>query len=290
VPGGTVTFYGVRGSTPCDGPELVRYGGNSSCCVLETPGEPPVVFDLGTGVRSYGEALAARGEAAGFEGSVLLTHLHWDHTMGFPFFTPLLCGGRAVDIFGPRQEDGTLGDVFGQLMRQPFFPISPGDLPGDARFQDVGEDDFALHHAKVRSRWVPHTSPTLGFRVESNGIAVAYISDHGPGCTDHDDEFVPTDILDLADGVDLLIHDSQHTAEEYEGKRTWGHCTVDYAVHVAREAGARRLALFHHDPVHTDRDVDKILLHARELVSRRGGPDVIAAAEGCSVDLGHAVS
>jgi ribonuclease BN (tRNA processing enzyme) len=204
--------------------------------------------------------------------------------MGFPFFMPLLCGS-AVDIYGPRQEGAPLGEVFGELMRQPFFPISPSDLPGEARFQDCGDDDFAMHHAKVRSRWVRHTSPTLGFRVQVNGHSVAYISDHGPGCSDDDDEFVPADVLDLADGVDLLIHDSQHSAEEYEGKRTWGHCTVDYAVHVAREAGARRLALFHHDPAHSDRDVDKLLVHAREIVSQRGGPDVIAAAEGCGVEL-----
>jgi phosphoribosyl 1,2-cyclic phosphodiesterase len=286
VPGGTVTFYGVRGSTPCDGPQLVRYGGNSSCVALEVEGEPPVVFDLGTGVRSYGEVLVARGEAVGFRGVVLLTHLHWDHTMGFPFFTPLLCGEGSVQIFGPRQPDASLGDVFGQLMRQPFFPISPAELAGEANFCDVGDDDFACGRAKVRSRWVRHTSPTLGFRVEADGISVAYISDHGPGCADDADDHVPLDVLDLADGVDLLIHDSQHTAEEYEGKRSWGHCTVDYAVHVARESGARRLALFHHDPMHSDDDVDRLLDHARDLVARRGGPDVIAAAEGGQVELG----
>jgi phosphoribosyl 1,2-cyclic phosphodiesterase len=281
-----VTFYGVRGSTPCDGPELLRYGGNSSCCTLETPDEPPIVFDLGTGVRSYGEALKARGEVEHFRGSVLLTHLHWDHTMGFPFFSPLLCGDGVVDIYGPRQPDGPLGQIFRQLMRQPFFPIGPDDLPGEARFHDAGDDDFGLGHAKVRSRWVRHTSPTLGFRVETDGIAVAYLSDHGTGCSDDPDDFVPADVLDLADGVDLLIHDSQHTASEYETKRHWGHCTVDYAVHVAREAGAHRLALFHHDPVHSDHDIDRILLYARELSAERGGPDVIAAAEGCTVELG----
>lgn len=286
MPGGTVTFYGVRGSTPCDGPEIVRYGGNSSCCVLEAPGEPPVVFDLGTGVRSLGDALGAKGEAEGFRGIVLLTHLHWDHTMGFPFFKPLLCPDGQADIYGPKQPDGSLAEIFGQLMRQPFFPISPDDLPGDARFRDVGDDDFAHGHAKIRSRWVRHTSPTLGFRVETDGISVAYISDHGPGCSDDPDDHIPADVLDLADGVDLLIHDSQHTAEEYEPKRTWGHCTVDYAVHVAHEAGVKRLALFHHDPNHSDRDIDRILLDARDLASRKGALDVIAASEGCSVELG----
>jgi ribonuclease BN (tRNA processing enzyme) len=138
----------------------------------------------------------------------------------------------------------------------------------------------------VRSRWVRHTSPTLGFRAEVEGVTVAYLSDHGPGCVGDPDDFVPTDVLDLCDSADLVIHDSQHTSEEYEAKRHYGHCTVDYAVHVAREAGARRLALFHHCPTHSDGDVDLMLLHARELCARASGSlDVFAAAEGLTVDL-----
>ena len=133
----------------------------------------------------------------------------------------------------------------------------------------MANDDFALNGAKVRSRWVRHTDPTLGFRVEIEGVSVAYLSDHGPGTVPDDpDDYVPDDVLELCDGVDLLIHDAQHTAEEYEIKRTWGHCTIEYAIHVAKEAGARQLALFHHCPSHGDESLDTILRDARE--SRRG--------------------
>jgi ribonuclease BN (tRNA processing enzyme) len=133
---------------------------------------------------------------------------------------------------------------------------------------------------------VRHTDPTLGFRVEMEGVSVAYLSDHGPGTVPDDaDDYVPRDVLELCDGVDLLIHDAQHTAEEYEIKRTWGHCTIDYAIHVAKEAGARQLALFHHCPSHGDERLDTILRDAREFSARINGPEVFAAADCMSHEL-----
>ena len=138
----------------------------------------------------------------------------------------------------------------------------------------------------MRSRWIRHTDPTLGFRVEIEGVSIAYLPDHGPGTTDDPDFYVPEAVLELCDGVDLLIHDAQHTNEEYEIKRSWGHCTIEYALHVGREAGARTLALFHHCPSHGDDAIDEILRDARDLSARTGGPSVIAAADGLTVDVG----
>ena len=164
------------------------------------------------------------------------------------------------------------------MMCPPFFPIRPDGLSGDVRFHDTGDDDFPIGLAKVRSRWVRHVGPTLGFRVEWGGLSVAYVPDHGPGCCPDDpDDYVPHEILELCDGVDLLIHDAQHTPEEYEPKRHWGHSTVDYAVHVARESGAKELVLFHHDPAHGDDELDRIAVRdgrsfrrARRARGRRG--------------------
>jgi phosphoribosyl 1,2-cyclic phosphodiesterase len=297
VPGGTrVRFHGTRGSTPCAGARYERYGGNTSCVSFEADGHPPVIFDMGTGLRPYGEELVGFATSGpegrshppfgAFHGAVLLTHLHWDHIQGLPFFGPLGDPDATLDVYGPRQEEGSLADVFTGVMRPPYFPIRPDQIGGAVRFHDSAHDDFAVNGAKVRSRWVRHTSPTLGFRAEVEGVTVAYLSDHGPGCVGDRDDFVPADVLDLCDSADLVIHDSQHTWEEYESKRHYGHCTVDYAVHVAREAGARRLALFHHCPTHSDGDVDLMLLHARELCARASGSlDVFAAAEGLTVDL-----
>jgi phosphoribosyl 1,2-cyclic phosphodiesterase len=276
-----VTFWGVRGSTPCDGHQFDRYGGNTSCVQITAGGHDPILLDLGTGLRNYGEQLAHEDALDGFHAHVLLTHLHWDHIQGLPFFAPLAAGGGTVEVYGPEQAEGPLGEVFDGVMSPPYFPITYRQMHGTVHFQGVSSDDFALNGAKVRTRWVRHTDPTLGFRVEIEGVSIAYLSDHGPGTVPDDpDDYVPPDVLDLCDGVDLLIHDAQHTVPEYETKRDWGHCTIDYAIHVAREAGARELALFHHCPSHGDDRVDEILRDARDLVARIGGPEVFAAADG----------
>jgi phosphoribosyl 1,2-cyclic phosphodiesterase len=282
VSGGiTVTFHGVRGSTPCAGPQYARYGGQSSCVVLSAADQQPIIFDLGTGLRQYGLDCTQP-----FHGTALLSHLHWDHVQGLPFFLPLHVPGATLDVFGPQQTEGPLGDVFAQMMRPPFFPIRPEDLIGEVRFHGTADDDFPVGLAKVRSRWVRHVGATLGFRVEWNGTSIAYLPDHGPGTIPADaDDYVPPEVLELCDGVDLLIHDAQHTRAEYEAKRHWGHCTVDYAVLVAREAGARKLALFHHDPAHGDDAMDVIGREAMELGARMGVSEVEVARDGLRLEL-----
>jgi phosphoribosyl 1,2-cyclic phosphodiesterase len=278
----------VRGSTPCAGSRYERYGGNTSCVSVESDGHDPVIFDMGTGLRPYGDELMGGGPPERFHGTVLLSHLHWDHIQGLPFFGPMSCADSTLDIFGPRQEDGPLDEVFAGVMCQPYFPITPDELHGTARFFGVDDDHFPVNGAKVRSRWIRHTSPTVGYRLDLEGFSVAYVSDHGPGCSDDPDNFVPSGVLELADGADLLIHDAQHTCEEFEAKRHFGHSSVEYALHVAREAGARRLALFHHCPSHSDDDVDRMHRYTCDLADRGSADiDVYAAAEGLVVELGH---
>ncbi len=247
----------------------------------------PIVFDLGTGLRPFGATVDGA-----FHGTALLSHLHWDHVQGLPFFVPLHREGSTLDVHGPRQAEGQLGEVFAQMMRPPFFPIRPSGLIGEVRFHDTGDDDFPVGLAKVRSRWVRHVGPTLGFRVDWNGTSVAYLPDHGPGTiADHPDDYIPPEVLELCDGVDLLIHDAQHTANEYEPKRHWGHCTIEYALHVAREVGVRNLALFHHDPVHGDREMDEIGCRAEDLAARKGLPALTVARDGMNLELAaHPVS
>ena len=280
-----VTFHGVRGSTPCEGAQYARYGGHSSCVTVDAPDQAPIILDLGTGVR----ALGAQMGAVELHSTVLLTHLHWDHVQGLPFFAPMHNPATTLDVHGPRQAEGDLGEVFAQMMRPPFFPIRPDGLAGTVRFHDTGDDDFPVGLAKVRSRWVRHVGPTLGYRVDWNGIAIAYIPDHGPGCCPDDpDDHVPQEILELCDGVDILIHDAQHTMAEYGPKRHWGHSTIDYAILVAREAGARKLALFHHDPAHHDEELDRIAVEAAETSAACGSAEVVVAREGLVLDVAAA--
>ena len=274
-----VTFYGVRGSCPCPSSSHNRYGGNTACVSLEVPGEDPILFDCGTGLRAFGETQPTDGS---FRAAALVTHLHWDHVQGLPFFPPADRIGARFDVFGPAQADGTLGEVFSGLMRPPYFPVRFSDLRGEIVFHDVDEDDFAIGDAKIRVRQVPHCGPTVGYRVSWDGASVAYVSDHQapPG----QDSVAPS-VIELCESTDLLIHDAQYTLDEFHEKAHWGHCSVDYAVLVAKECGARRLALFHHDPAHDDGVVDELLAHARARSEAIGGPEVIAAAEGMRLKL-----
>jgi phosphoribosyl 1,2-cyclic phosphodiesterase len=275
----SVSFHGVRGSTPCSGPEVARYGGNTSCVSLAVADGPPIVFDLGTGLRNFGAGVPSHTP---FLGAALVTHLHWDHVQGLPFFTPTLRPGGHLDVFGPRQPDGGLRDAFERMVQPPFFPVTFDDFAGSFEFGDVHDDDFALFDAKVTARPVPHLGATVGYRVERGGVTVAYVSDHQQPL---DGSFRVADaVLELAEGCDLLIHDAQYTACDFAHKAHWGHCTVEYAVEVARQAGARRLALFHHDPAHGDDLLDTIHGAAR-VAGNHWGIDVIGACEGMSIVL-----
>ena len=279
-----VTFWGVRGSTPCPCEENQRYGGNTACVSLEAPGQEPIVFDLGTGLRYWGEALG-RGEVP-FHGTALITHLHWDHVQGLPFFVPVNREGASLAIYG-RSEDGTLQEAFEEFMRPPFFPIRPSDLAGDITFHDVDSTDFEFGRARISVGDVPHTGSTNGYRVEIDGVVIAYISDHQqPTGTDA----IAPSVLALCEGADLVVHDAQYEPHEFALKADWGHCTVAYAVRVAAEAGAKRLALFHHDPSHGDDVVDRLVAEARALAVGTSVVEVLGAAEGTTVALSPAVA
>jgi phosphoribosyl 1,2-cyclic phosphodiesterase len=190
-------------------------------------------------------------------------------------------GGR-LQVYGPKQERGSLGHVFGDFMRPPYFPVHFSQLAGEVTFHDVVDDELAIGDAKVSVRPVPHCGPTVGYRIEWDGVTVTYISDHQAPLALNT---VADQVLELCDGADLLIHDAQYSGAEFRQKSDWGHCTVDYAVLVAKESAAKMLALFHHDPAHDDDAVDRLLAQARDTSERLNGPEVIAAAEGLTIDL-----
>jgi phosphoribosyl 1,2-cyclic phosphodiesterase len=274
-----ITFYGVRGSTPSPCEANRRYGGNTSTVVLQPVGADPIVFDLGTGLRLWA---GTEQLADPFRGTALVTHIHWDHVQGLPFFGPILRAGSQLDVYAPPQAEGPLSAVFGDFIRPPYFPVHYSELLGDIRFHEVDDADLEIGSAKVKVRPVPHVGPTVGYRVDWDGVSVAYISDHQapPGL-----DSIADSVLALCDGVDLLIHDAQYTPDEFVQKVDWGHCTVGYAVLVAKEAGARRLALFHHDPAHSDERVDEIEAEAQQAATDSRLDEVFAAREGLSLQL-----
>ncbi len=279
----TVTFWGVRGSTPCPCDANRRYGGNTACVAIEAPGLDPIVLDLGTGLRFWGETLPHDGS---FRGTAFVTHLHWDHVQGLPFFVPINVAGAQLDVYAPPQDGVSVADAFGEFMRPPYFPVRAGDLFGEIRFHDAANRQIDLGRARVMARDVPHVGATNGYRVEVDGVSVAYLSDHQQPVDDP--RRIADSVLELCDGADLVIHDAQFTPADFAQKSTWGHCTVEYAVRVAAEAGARRLALFHHDPMRCDTAIDDLAIQARELGAALGLTEVLAAAEGTTVVLSPA--
>ena len=247
--------------------------------MLDVDGHAPIMFDLGTGLRLLADTQPLDGT---FRASALVTHIHWDHVQGLPFFPPIDRRGAELDVYGPAQEHGPLAEVFGGFMRPPYFPVHFSELRGDIRFHAVYDADFEIGTAKIKARPVPHCGPTVGYRVDWDGVSVAYVSDHqAPLSLDH----VSESVLELCDGADLLIHDAQYTPGEFEEKSHWGHCTMDYAVLVAREAGARKLCLFHHDPAHSDDDLDGFLAEMQDRGTAAGLDGVLSAAEGLSLDF-----
>ncbi|MEP1123470.1 MAG: MBL fold metallo-hydrolase [Ilumatobacter sp.] len=283
----TASFHGVRGSTPCHGPDIMRYGGNTSCVAIRIPGADPILLDLGTGLRYFG---LEQPPGVPFRGTCLLSHLHWDHIQGLPFFTPLLTDGAEVTIHAPSQDDGTSVErVFARTITPPLFPIDLAMLPGNVSYSEVGDSEFVIDGGaagdiRVMSRVIPHIGRTVGYRIEWNGRSIAYLSDHQQPC---DGTLAASrGAFDLCRDVDLLIHDAQYTPAEFATKCDWGHCTVGFAVWLAAEAGAKRLALFHHDPTHDDETLDRLVVEARVDGEARG-VDVVGASEGLTLTVGE---
>lgn len=274
-----ITFHGVRGSTPCHGPDTVRYGGNTACVSVDIEGQEPILFDLGTGFRYFGRTWAhTRGTS--FRGTALVTHLHWDHVLGLPFFVPLISTKSHLTVRGPRQQEGvaeSFAAAVRRIVQPPTFPVTVDDFPGTVDILDTGDESFMVGDVHVTARFVPHLGPTLGYRIEHAGRSVAYVSDHQQPLGGSFS--VADSVRELAEGVDLLIHDAQYTAAEFAQKSTWGHCTQDYAVAVAASCGAKRLAMFHHDPERTDDELDAYSPCGSAMT------EVFAAREGLVVEL-----
>jgi phosphoribosyl 1,2-cyclic phosphodiesterase len=281
-----VTFYGVRGSCPCSGDRYRRYGGNTSCLLIEIEGDEPLIVDLGTGARALGDVLLAQARATGnpLQATALLTHLHFDHILGIPFFSPLQDPGARLTLHGPAQMRGTVRDALHAAVQPPVFPIHMDEFPGKMVMIDTREEDFSIGSAKVMARSIPHSGITLGYRIEAEGRTIAYLPDHQAPV---DRRTISDAALELCDNVDLLLHDGQYTEEEFSTKADWGHSTAAFAVHVAAESGAKRLVLTHHDPSHEDRDLDRILSLARRLPEAKLLDDVSMARESQSIDLGR---
>lgn len=285
-----IRFWGTRGSLPKPGPDTLRFGGNTSCVEVESAAGTLVIIDCGTGIHGLGQSLTARADAP-LRGNILISHTHWDHIQGLPFFAPLFDEGNEWDIYAPKGIGQSVQDTLAGQMQYAYFPVRLDQMGATIRYHELIEGEFEVGDLTVKTRYMNHTALTLGFRLEADGAAVVYASDHEPfqrhlASGEGRIEGQDSGHCEFLRNADLVIHDGQFTFEEYRDKIGWGHSTVEYAVAVCQAAGAARLALTHHDPLRKDAELTRIIDDVR---SRTAGSkpalEIFGAAEGQELAL-----
>jgi phosphoribosyl 1,2-cyclic phosphodiesterase len=269
-----VKFWGVRGSTPTPQPENLRYGGNTSCVEVRTGGGT-YIFDCGTGFRVLGNHWLHTGNAPQLA-HIFVSHFHWDHIQGIPFFRPLYEQPQARFIFHSSAQTRSLERVLEQQMAAPYFPVNMNEMKAHRSFHDIEEGCVPLEDVTIQTSWLNHPQGCMGFRIESKEGVVVYATDNEPGDATFDNK-----LRKLAAGADVLIYDAQYLPEQYEArKRGWGHSHWREAVNIVMESGAKELILFHHDPDHTDVCIDSVVKEARNYYAK-----VRAASEGMEIQV-----
>jgi phosphoribosyl 1,2-cyclic phosphodiesterase len=271
-----IKFWGVRGSTPTPQPENLRYGGNTSCVEVRL-GDRIFIFDCGTGFRMLGHALEREFVDRPLAAHVFVSHFHWDHIQGMPFFRPLYDSPNSQFIFHSSARTRRLEQVMAEQMASPYFPVNLDQMKATRRFYDIENGCLNMGDGiQIKTAYLNHPQGCMGFRLETKDGILVYATDNEPGDADFDKA-----VRKLADGADILIYDAQYLPEEYTARRRgWGHSHWREAVNVVMESGAKELILYHHDPEHTDAIVDKVVENARSYY-----PKVRAAAEGMEIKL-----
>jgi phosphoribosyl 1,2-cyclic phosphodiesterase/CheY-like chemotaxis protein len=283
-------FWGTRGSLAKPGLTTVRYGGNTSCVEIRSSRGTLIIADCGTGANGLGQALLA-ANPKGVRGHILISHTHWDHIQGLPFFAPLFIPGNEWDIYGPVGLNQSMREALSGQMQYTYFPVTMEQFGATVRYHDLVEGDLRIDDVKITTRYLNHPALTLGYRLEADGATVVYSCDHEPysralaggegPITGHDERHA-----EFLRGADLVIHDAQYTAKEYPAKVGWGHSPVEYVVAMARHAGVPKLALTHHDPARDDDSLDRLVEGLRTMLRTSGSTlEVFAAAEGQSIEL-----
>jgi phosphoribosyl 1,2-cyclic phosphodiesterase len=294
-------LWGVRGSIPVPGLGTVRYGGNTACIEVRADGEL-IVLDAGSGIRELGLALENEFGSRPIHLSLLITHAHWDHIQGFPFFVPSYNDKNQIRIFGYNGADSGLREILKGQMATPFFPVALYDLPGKIQFESLETMDFKIGKVRIRARLMNHPGVCVGYRIFTSKGSIAYLPDHepyeafklhsakshllSPEQTKKRAEEDRAELVKFLHGSDVLILDTQYTDEEYQAHVGWGHGSLTTAVSLALDAGVRKLILFHHDPTHDDQMIDKMVQTARKMAAKSESYlEVEGAREGAEMTL-----
>jgi phosphoribosyl 1,2-cyclic phosphodiesterase/CheY-like chemotaxis protein len=291
-----IKFWGVRGSIPTPGPSTVFFGGNTSCVEIRSDGEL-ILLDAGSGIRPAGLAIAEEFRGQPIEMTLLVTHTHWDHIQGFPFFLPAYDPKNRLRICGYEGASDGLHSTLAGQMESPYFPIALDQMPGNIIIEELKEMHFSVGSIRAEACFVNHPGVCVGYRLSTSGGAVVYMPDNetfnrtgAPSSTGKNGTFLPctleNHLVDFIKDAEVLIVDSQYNAAEYLTHVGWGHGCVDEVVKLAIAGNVRRLYLFHHDPAHDDRFISSMLVHARQIAAEAGSSiHIEAAREGEQVVL-----
>jgi phosphoribosyl 1,2-cyclic phosphodiesterase len=301
-----IKFWGVRGSIPCPGPHTMKYGGNTACLELRFE-DRLIIVDAGSGIRDLGNHMMSHDLSKGpMETEIFLTHTHWDHIMGFPFFTPIYIPGTKLKVYGPvTYEDDTLKDIVGGQLAYRYFPVRQTELAAEIKYMDLKEGHFDLGDGiMVTTKYLNHPILCLGYRFEHRGKVLCTVYDTEPFqnvfSTDPDDpsydeamahegEQVAREQNQLLEnfmtGADLVIYDAQYTREEYQSSKIgWGHSSIEYAIAAVQRTKVKRLALFHHEPVRNDDQIDELTKKYCNS-DYTGDTEVFFAREGMEIEI-----
>jgi phosphoribosyl 1,2-cyclic phosphodiesterase len=279
-----LTFWGVRGTLPIPGPKTLKYGGNTSCVGLRIGRERRFVFDAGTGLRMLSNHIMETEEGR-FDGRIFISHPHWDHFNSLPFFQPLYHSGNHIVLHGPAQGERSLRDLIDDQMDGIFFPITVEEFKAQVEYLDLLEGVHRFDGIQVTAKRLQHPGCCLAYRVDHRGRSVAYVTDNELGSRTPE---VPAlrELIAFLKGVDVLIHDCTYFDDEYPKKVNWGHSSISQAARLAHEAAARRFYLFHHDPDHSDADIErKLEIAERRLAELQSRTRCFIASEGGSVRI-----
>ena len=291
-----VTFWGTRGSIPTPGERTKKYGGNTSCVTVEA-GNNLIILDAGSGIRELGVTLKERSNGKALEGHIFLSHTHWDHIQGFPFFVPFLEKGNSFHVYGNVGASKTIKSVLKKQMEDDFFPIGLYDLKASLDFTDLKDAPIVLKNdTKISFVSLNHPGMSMGFKVEHNGKSVVYATDYEPYTVTLDNhkmmdyaykEFIKTldrKFEEFIQNVDVLICDGQYTQSEYETKIGWGHACVEHMIKTAVKSSVKKLMIFHHDPMHSDEFIDKMIEGEIQKLTKSSKKMILEAArEGAEI-------
>lgn len=290
-------FWGVRGSIPTPGPSTSRYGGNTPCIQLQYSEDDFFILDAGSGIRALGQYLVKIGKP--IKSHIFISHMHWDHIQGIPFFVPAFIPGNEFTFHGAQEADMKLEDILADQMNPVNFPVQIDEMSSEFKFHEMYEGTYHVEGLKVETLYLNHPGYALGYKFHVLGKRVVYVSDNEPypvypdvTSDAHDAKetvFVEDNnhrIIDFARDADIFIHDAQYTPEEYKTKYQWGHSPFDYTVKISLQAGVKLLVLFHHDPLHDDDFIDSMVDAAKKISWQEGSSmKIIGAKEGMELSL-----